>query len=234
MAKNAPPIYSKVKEIESRYLSTHDFARFAQYALPEDLVRNATNVLSFGVLKDIRFEQALLEMNPNLNIHLFDPTPKTINWFNDEEVDIPHRDDMVFHPVAYYREKGTMKFYQDKTRSTCFTLVPIEGENVKVIDVPCNNIGGFMEEIGMSYVDIIKADIEGVWYEIVMDILENNIPFGALALECEMFGDEEEILAKYENMLQQLKDAGYKLYLNRDRKKGLTEIIVLPPESIYG
>ena len=46
--------------------------------LPEHIVKESKNVLSLGVHRDVGWEQSMLEDNPNMNIHLYDPTPDTV------------------------------------------------------------------------------------------------------------------------------------------------------------
>ena len=74
-------LFQKMKEIEAEYLKPHDFWKFNNYWLPREVVVESKNVLSYGVHRDVGFEQEMCELNPNLNVHLYDPTPDTVKMW---------------------------------------------------------------------------------------------------------------------------------------------------------
>ena len=79
----------------------------------------------------------------------------------------------------------------------------------------------------MSKVDIIKADIEGVWWDFCREIIDNDIDFKALLIEFEVkLIDNEESLKQYEQILKDL-NYKYECFLNRPRNKCLSEAIIL-------
>ena len=83
----------------------------------------------------------------------------------------------------------TMKFYYDKNDlSKCYSLLPLPqfGENPAYIEVECKNLKQMMEE-DMPQPDIIKADIEGVWYDFCTEILTYDVPFKAFLIEFELY-----------------------------------------------
>jgi len=225
---NEQDLFNKMKQIEGEYLKPHAFAKFNNYWLPREIVEQSTNVLSFGVHRDVGWEQEMCELNPNLNIHCFDPTPDSVSLF---ESNFPHKDKMTFHQVAYMDTKGTAKFYYNKNDLTkCYSLVPLPqlGGGSDYIEVETNNLTNIMQEINMPEVDIIKADIEGVWFEICREILDNDINFKAFLVEFEVkLIDNDLSIRHYEELLKEFKSKGYDLYLNRPRNKILSEAIIL-------
>jgi FkbM family methyltransferase len=220
-------LYEKMKKIEVEYLQPQNFKQYKNYWLPESIVKNSTNVLSFGVHRDVGFEQAMCDENPNLNIKCYDPTPDSLKLFKNK---FKHRDKMIFYPEAYAKDNGKMKFYYDKNDLTkCFSLLPLPqfGENPSYIEVMTRNLTTIIKE-DMPQVDIIKADIEGVWFDFCREILDNNINFKAFLVEFEVkLIDNETSIKQYENLLQEFKDKGYKLYLNRPRNKILSEAVII-------
>ena len=75
---------------------------------------------------------------------------------------------------------------------------------------------------------IIKADIEGVWFDFCREVLDFNINFKAFLVEFEVkLIDNETSIKQYEDLLKEFKDKGYKLYLNRPRNKILSEAVIL-------
>ena len=75
---------------------------------------------------------------------------------------------------------------------------------------------------------IIKADIEGVWFDFCREVLDFNINFKAFLVEFEVkLIDNETSIKLYVVLLKDFKDKGYKLYLNRPRNKILSEAVIL-------
>ena len=221
-------LLNEIKRLEGIYMQPQSFKQYKNYWLPEYIVKESKNVLSLGVHRDVGWEQTMLEDNPNLNIHLYDPTPDTIKMW--EGSNFTGKNKMTFHQVAYNKTPGKMKFYYDKNDlSKCYSLLPLPqfGENPAHIQVECKNLKTIMDD-DMSEVDIIKADIEGVWYDFCREILDNDINFKAFLIEFEVkLIDNENSLKQYEDLLKEFKDKGYDMYLNRPRNKCLSEAVIL-------
>ena len=224
---NEQQLLTEIKKLEGVYLKPQNFKQYKNYWLPESVVRESKNVLSLGVHRDVGWEQSMLRDNSNMNIHCYDPTPDSIKLF---ETDFYGKNNMALHQVAYAKDNGNMKFYYDKNDlSKCYSLLPLPqfGEDPAYIDVPCKNLTTIMQE-DMPQVDIIKADIEGVWFDFCREILDNNIDFKAFLIEFEVkLIDNENSLKQYEDLLREFKDKGYNMYLNRPRNKCLSEAVIL-------
>ena len=220
-------LFNKMKEIEAEYLKPHDFAKFNNYWLPREVVEQSTNVLSYGVHRDVGFEQEMCELNPNLNIHLYDPTPDTIKMW---EGNFPHKDKMTYHQKAYAHFTGEMNFYYNKNDLTkCYSLLPLPqlGGGADFITVDTINLADSLNDVD-GKVDIMKADIEGVWYDFCREVLDLKVDFKALAIEFEVKLINNDLSIKnYEELLKEFKSKGYDLYLNRPRNKILSEAIIL-------
>jgi len=220
-------LFNKMKEIEAEYLKPHDFAKFNNYWLPREVVEQSTNVLSYGVHRDVGFEQEMCELNPNLNIHLYDPTPDTVKMW---EGNFPHKDKMKYHQKAYAQGGEKMKFYYNKNDLTkCYSLLPLPqlGGGADFIEVDTINLEKSLNDVN-GKVDIIKADIEGVWFDFCREVLDLNVDFKAFAIEFEVkLIDNDLSIRHYEELLKEFQRKGYDLYLNRPRNKILSEAIIL-------
>jgi hypothetical protein len=76
--------------------------------------------------------------------------------------------------------------------------------------------------------DIIKADIEGVWWDFCREIIDQDIQFKAFLIEFEVkLIDNEESLKQYEDLLKEFKNGPYEIYLNRPRNKCLSEAVII-------
>jgi len=229
---NIEQLKTEIKRIEGIYMAPQSFKQYKNYWLPENIVRESKNVLSLGVHRDVGWEQSMLRDNANLNIHCYDPTPDTVRLFKE---DFYGKNNMTYHQIAYAKDNGTMKFYYDKNDlSRCYSLLPLPqfGENPEHIEVPTKNLKTIIQD-DMPQVDIIKADIEGVWFDFCREILDNNINFKAFLIEFEVkLIDNEESLKQYEDLLKEFKSKGYSIYLNRPRDKCLSEAIILNEKAI--
>ena len=220
-------LYNRMKEIEGKYLLPQNFKQYKNYWLPESIVRSSKNVLSYGVHRDVGFEQEMCELNPNLNVHLYDPTPDTVKMW---EGNFPHKDKMTYHQKAYAQGGEKMKFYYNKNDLTkCYSLLPLPqlGGGADFIEVDTINLEKSLNDVD-GKVDIIKADIEGVWFDFCREVLDLNVDFKAFAIEFEVkLIDNDLSIRHYEELLKEFQRKGYDLYLNRPRNKILSEAIIL-------
>ena len=224
---NEQQLLTEIKKLEGVYLKPQNFKQYKNYWLPENIVKDSKNVLSLGVHRDVGWEQSMLKDNPNMNIHCYDPTPDTIKLF---ETDFYGKNNMTFHQVAYAKDNGNMKFYYDKNDlSKCYSLLPLPqfGDNPSYIEVDTINLEQSLNDVD-NKVDIIKADIEGVWFDFCREVIDLNVDFKAFLVEFEVkLIDNETSIKQYEDLLKEFKDKGYKLYLNRPRNKILSEAVIL-------
>ncbi len=225
-------LYNRMKEIEAKYLQPQSFKQYKNYWLPESIVKESKNVLSYGVHRDVGWEQAMCIDNQNLNIHCYDPTPDSVNLF---ATNFNYKDKMTFHQKAYAnstfsQENSKMKFYYDsKDLTKCYSLLPLPqfGDNPSYIEVDTINLEQSLNDVD-NKVDIIKADIEGVWFDFCREVLDLNVDFKAFAIEFEVkLIDNDLSIRHYEELLKEFQRKGYDLYLNRPRNKILSEAIIL-------
>ena len=83
MKTNEYIIQEKIK-IEDKWMKPQSFKAYQNYWIPENIVKESTKVYSFGVHRDVRFEQRLCLDNNSLEIKCYDPTPDTITFFETE------------------------------------------------------------------------------------------------------------------------------------------------------
>ena len=80
----------------------------------------------------------------------------------------------------------------------------------------------------MPQPDIIKADIEGVWWDFCREIIDQDVQFKAFLIEFEVkLINNEESLEQYENLLKEFNSGPYEVFLNRPRNKCLSEAVIL-------
>jgi len=231
---NKEQILSELRRIEDTYCSRHSWKQYRNYYLPQDVVANSSTVLSFGVNNDTKFENLLCDDNKNLQIKLFDPSPVAIDHWQNH--DWTNKKQMNFFPIAYAKEDSIMKFYVRKDKwGASYSLHNnhLEEHERDEISVQCLSLTSCLKKVGWESADIIKTDIEGVWEDFSKELLDNEIKFNYWITEIELnLGNtQEEGLQKMENMCKTFVDRGYKIYINRVRKKAMSELIFQSPQA---
>jgi|LULF01.1.fsa_nt_gb hypothetical protein len=154
-----------------------------------------------------------------------------------------------YKPIAYSPVNGIQKFYySENTRQhreddgawrsqlnilpdtvydvDVFSLKKEKGS--KSIDVDCKNLETIMNDLNWGDVDIIKADIEGMWWEFCNELLDKNIKFRYLVMEWELIFDElSVVLEKAKILCDKFNQKGYNVYLNKVRGKMMLEVIFI-------
>ena len=222
MTKNEYIIKEKEK-IERKWMKPQTFKAYQNYWIPEEIVKQATKVYSFGVHRDVRFEQRLCLDNKTLEIKCYDPTPDTVKFFQE---DFMFKQNMTYYPLAYAEENGYMNFYYDHNApEKCYSLLPLweQSDNIKV---NTTNLKSIYDEHGPC--DIIKADVEGVWKSMCREVIDHKLDFKVFAVEFELaLEDHEQALKDMSSLCEEFTDLGYKVHLNRPRNKAISEAIIV-------
>lgn len=242
-------IVDRIRKFEEKMFEKHNFKLYRNYHVPEKLVKESTRVLSFGVGGDANFEKLICFDNQNLDVRMFDPTPYTVkhigrilskggfrqfSQYEDAEQLSKKviRDNLTFKPYAYSPTNGTLKFYyktedgnptaEDSLGS--FSLIgPFDNPN-KFVEVECKNIKTIMEELSWSQVDILKTDVEGLWYEVGKELKELDVKFWVTEIEMNLGTTYDEAFDKVTELVELHKDK-YNIYTNRKRLKPMMEVI---------
>lgn len=234
-----------------------NFTKYHNYYVPINLVKNSKRVLSFGVGGDVKFEKLMVHENETLDVELFDPTPFTvenIQWIkfksskkliNDDDRNRDLADKINFSPVAYSSINGKQMFYYDPKReeeiiavralTQSFSLIKGE-KHFESVEVETKNIQTILQELKWNSVDIIKADIEGLWEEFGNEILDNKIDFKLLAIECELNFDSDitTALDRATKMCNKFRDNNYVVVINRRREKLMLELLFIRKDVYAG
>ena len=239
------------------------FKKYKNYFVPESIVKSSKTVLSFGVGGNVGFEKEIAFDNTDLKIELFDPTPRSVTLIDDiikasSHKLIAKRSDHTeniqackrihFNPVAYSKENGTLPFYFDPSREEqnitkavqakqSFSLVK-KYEHYKSVDVETKNLKTIMRELDLSSVDMLKADIEGLWWEFGNEVLDKKIDCKFLAMEFELnFEKDEKVepaLEKAQILCDKFEANKYDVVINRKRDKLMLEMLFIRKDSYEG
>lgn len=242
-------VVEKIRKFEAELFRTHDFKLYKNYCVPEYHVANSKNVLSFGIGGDANFEKLICVDNRDLDVRMFDPTPATVFWIrnilrrggghyfdsvlkgNKMSQKIV-RDCLKFYPVAYGPNNGTFTFYPPEDHKDMWNRIPTPasfslidlGSNIKPIEVECKNISTIMREFEWDSIDILKTDVEGLWYEVGKEIVNLDVKYWVSEIELGIGMSIDKSFEKVRE-LYNLLSAKYNMYVNRQRNKKMMELI---------
>jgi len=242
-------IVERIRKYEEQTFLQHDFKLYKNYHVPEKLVKESSRVLSFGVGADVNFEKLICLDNQNLDVRIFDPTPWTVRHIrgilnksgyevwkkldngNEMSKQIV-QNNFTFTPYAYAPKNGKMKFYH-KTKDVttdpervpgCLTLIDAYDDPDNHVVVKCRNIETILEELGWSGVDILKTDVEGLWYEVGKEIKDLDVKYWVTEIEMNLGMTYDEAFDKITELVELHKNK-YNIYTNRRRLKPVMELI---------
>ena len=242
------------------------FNSYKNYSVPASVVKSSKTVLSFGVGGNVSFEKLIAFANKDIHVEMYDPTPWSVSMI-EHIVDRSSRNTINagtgwtgntvrnravvkrihFNPVAYAPENGTLPFYYDPDREPedetismqeqSFSLVKRQ-EHFKSVNVKAKNLETIMKELDLKSVDIIKADIEGLWWDFGHELLDKKIDCKFLALELELNfekdGEIEPALEKAQILCDKFKENNYDVVINRKREKLMLEMLFIRKDAYEG
>ena len=214
----APELIKLCREYEQKFSLVPDsWSHYKQYALPNTFRDSLETVWSFGVSKEIRFEEAIKKHNAK--IYTWDPTPLSLQVVKRSTAKPIHTN------KAYDPTERVMKFYTTDPQKKCWSLENIDPDNVvDTIEVQTENLSSIVKRLGNN-VDLIKLDIEGRWFELCNEILALNVPVKMVHVECEMyFGEAEKEFSKLDSLVDKFKSQGFNVWTNRIRDNALIEL----------
>lgn len=181
------------------------------YACPDYLNHNSI-VYSFGIGEDISFDKDIIE-NHNCHVFGFDPTPKSINWVQDQNLPLK----FSFFEFGISDKSGFTEFYLPKNPNYVSGSI-ISQNNIDVkekVNVKMKTIQDIINELGHVHIDVIKMDIEGAEYDVIDNILDHNISVDQILVEFhDRFFDKDTV--KSLQTVKKLKSKGYEIFAGSD------------------
>lgn len=138
-------------------------------------------VYSFGIGKDLTFSEDI-DRRFSAQIFAFDPTPKSIEYVQNHF--LYQKDNFHFIANGISVEDCRSRFYlPENEHAVSGSLVRRDGLKGDYVEVDLRTLKSFMDMLGHKQIDILKMDIEGSEFEVVPNILKDNISFSQLCVE---------------------------------------------------
>ncbi len=149
------------------------------WTVPNAILKRDDICYCFGIGCDASFDLALAEKF-SVQVHSFDPTPSSIEYMN-----CLLKCPVAFHPWGLWNQDtiGSL-FHQAVSDDTNLSLInPGNYRGGIQADVQLFRLKTIMQRLGHEKIALIKMDIEGAWYEVIKDMMENGLIPEVLCVE---------------------------------------------------
>ena len=168
-------------------------------------------IYSLGVGDSIEFDLGIIKHH-GCKVYAFDPTPYAVEWISSQNTP----SELQFHPWAVSGKDGNLRMIQRTNKrgqksEVMWTEAPSGSVAEDVIEVPVYSIPSIMRELGHSFINLMKIDVEGAEYEIIDDILNNGVLPEQILIEFHhRFSNKNKKMTQ--NSLKSLRRFGYKIF----------------------
>lgn len=164
-------------------------------------------VYSFGVGEDVSFDLALIDTF-GLQVHAFDPTPKSIQWVQQQSLP----SNFILHEYGIADFDGEVSFNPPENPDhVSHTLLARPATEARAIRVPVKRLDTIVSELGHERIDLLKMDVEGAEYAVIDDLAQSSLRPKQLLVEFHHRFEDVGADAT-DRAVRQLKQLGYALY----------------------
>jgi FkbM family methyltransferase len=137
---------------------------YCGWSIPVACLGPDSVVVDVGLGEDISFSTSLIDRY-HCSVHAFDPTPRAIDYV--EQLAYPN---VCLHKFGLASIGGRASFYlPNNERYISGTLTRSSHTGLRQIEVDLITIDDVAKLIGSERIDLLKLDIEGAEYELLMD-----------------------------------------------------------------
>jgi FkbM family methyltransferase len=167
-------------------------------------------VYSVGVGEDISFDLRLMEQY-QMPVHAFDPSPRSIEWIKTQ--DLP--DGFYFYPFGLGPADGDVTFsepVEEGYHSLSITGPANRSHHQGTTHVlPVRRLTTILQKLGHERLDLLKMDIEGAEYEVLVDLISSGVPVHQVLVEFHHRFRHIGV-AKTREAIARMNRAGYKIF----------------------
>lgn len=132
-------------------------------------------VLDVGIGEDMSFSSCILNERPLSKIFALDPTEKSFEWFKKSS--FYQNKNIVFIRKALAKRSGKFNFHTPKNEDHVSCSLEIN-KNVR-LDEYCSvealSLSDLRRMLNLTYIDVLKIDVEGSEYAILEDLSEKDV-----------------------------------------------------------
>jgi len=177
------------------------------YIHPNILDENSI-IYSFGIGEDVSFDIDIINQY-NAQVFGFDPTPKSINWINRQK--LPANFHFYDFGIDIINGKKEFNLPDNDEHVSGSIFNPKHVSKGKKVEVQMRSLTSILKELNHNSIDILKMDIEGSEYDVLLNILDSKIEIGQILVEFhDRFFPEEKLKSK--KIVKALQKNGYTIF----------------------
>jgi FkbM family methyltransferase len=184
---------------------------FGAWTICPERITSKSIVYSIGVGDDISFELSLIRSFGLTVIFAFDPTPTSISWLARQHA--PEEFRLLQYAISDF--DGSARFYpHENPNSVAHSLITREATAAQSVDVQVRTLSTVMAELGHSYIDLLKMDIEGAEYAVIDNLISQKVEVHQLLVEFHHLDRSTPGMrpGRTKDAIQKLNRAGFKIF----------------------
>ena len=164
-------------------------------------------VYSVGVGEDISFDLAMIARF-GVTVQAFDPTPEALAWISRQVLPA----EFVFHPLGLASFDGIGRFVRPRPDYVSYRLASDGASDGEVVEGPVHRLVTITQTLGHTRIDVLKMDIEGAEYDVIIDLCADGVPVDQLLVEFHHRVGDPPSLERTRRAVRRLMAAGYMIF----------------------
>lgn len=161
---------------------------YGGHTIEESLINKNSIIYSFGLGEDGTFDLGLLHYGCYVNV--FDPTPKSIAYFNEK---LSFINKLRFYDIGVYDQDINIKFYSPTDPTHVSHSIGNLQNTEEFFIGRVNTLQTIMKILGDKKIDLLKLDIEGAEYAVFCNMQKTGILPKMICVEFHGIADQESI-----------------------------------------
>jgi FkbM family methyltransferase len=163
-----PPLHCPTTSLSYVVLGSE----YGAWPLPPSMVGPDTTIFSFGIGEDISFDLGAIR-EFGCKVFGFDPTPKCLGWIEAQDL----LTGFTFFPVGVGGLDGDAEFHPPAVDGNAsYSRAPkAHSASTETIKAPILRLETIISRYSLPVPDVLKMDIEGFEYEVLVDLLSSQL-----------------------------------------------------------
>lgn len=207
-------------------------SKYGGWCIPKNLLTNKSICYLAGAGEDISFDLSLSQKFKCI-VNIYDPTPKSFEHFNKLKTntrngiktpvnnrsndfyngDIESLNRLQFFQIGIWNKNEKVKFFSpEKLHDVSHSIQNLQNTNNYFLGEVCK-LSTILKTNNHIKIDLLKLDIEGSEYDVIDEIINENIKISCLCIEfhAENNNYNKKSISKINDYLNKLISLGYSL-----------------------